>query len=71
MAEVGKPKGVNVSIAAPLVGVITFLIMLASLKSMDWQVNSTVPGMAVNGAVGGVKLSVYTAVPRTILKLLI
>ena len=71
MADTGNPKGVNTSTAAPLLAVMTFLAILVSVKAGDWQVNNTVPGMAVSGAVGGVKFVVYTAVPRTILRLLI
>ena len=40
-----------------------------STKVLDWHVSNCVPGIAVNGAVGGVKFAVYTAVPFTILAL--
>ena len=55
---VGDPVAVNVN---PLLEL--------SINLLDWQVNRLVPEIAVNGAVGGVKLAVYTAVPITMRRL--
>jgi hypothetical protein len=54
----GCPNGLNaVTAVLPLI-VIAKLFALASRKRLLWQVSTEVPLIAVNGAVGGVKLLV-------------
>jgi hypothetical protein len=45
------------------------LLVLLSLNLLSWRVSSEVPEMAVRGAVGGVKLAVYTVELLTIRRL--
>jgi hypothetical protein len=50
------------------VTVIASALAELSMNVVDWQVNKLVPDIAVSGAVGGVNVVVYTAVPLTTLK---
>ena len=45
------------------------LLVLLSMKRLDWQVRMEVLVIAVSGAVGGVNAAVYTGEPSTNLKL--
>ena len=63
-------KGAAADMATELL-LVRLVTPALSVTVLLFMVSSAVPGITVNGTVLGVKLVVYTAVPMTILKLLI